>query len=92
MAKGPKGEGGSWNLHATNSRYDWDKWFGPPGNIRTDHYWPLWRGEDFGSKVSSFRQTCNATARAFGVVIRTTTDPKDPDLVILHVIGPRRDM
>ena len=81
---------GSWNLLAPNSRYDWDKWFGPPGRTRTDHYWPLKRGEDFSSKVSSFRQTCNVTARRFGVVVSTVVDPGDPEMVILHVIGPRR--
>ena len=86
-----KGDRGSWNLFAPNSKYNWNKWFGPPGRVRTDHYWRLRRGEHFSSQVSSFRQTCHVTARSFGVVIRTSTDARDPDLVILHVIGPRRE-
>lgn len=78
----------------SNNRYDWDKWLGPPGGIRTDHYHYLWRGEHFPvrTKISSFRQTCQEAARKRKVVIATHLDPADEDLVILHVIGPRREI
>jgi hypothetical protein len=57
------------------SQYDWDGWFN--GKV-----WQLDAGEDFTSKIASFRSTIAEAARVRGIKVRTATVNDGKSIVI----------
>lgn len=61
------------------SRYDWSTWFN--GKV-----WQLDAGEDFTSKIASFRSTVAEAARTRGIKVRTATVNDSKSIIVQAIL------